>query len=67
MYSMDAIVPRAWAINWRNSYEQSKRSDEHAMKVYFHEHGRRSFYCATAPTASETAEQFCEMAVLRVA
>jgi len=28
------------------------------MKVYFHEHGRRSFYCATAPTASETAEQF---------
>ena len=37
----------------------------HAMKVYFHEHGRRSFYCATAPTASENAERFCEMAALR--
>lgn len=32
------------------------------MKVYFHEHGWRSFYCATAPTASENAERFCEMA-----
>ena len=66
MNYMDSIIPRAWGINWRNSYEQSKRSDEHAKKVYFHEHGRRSFYCATAPTASENAKRFCEMAALRV-
>ena len=41
--------------------------DRHAMKVYFHERGCCSFYCATAPTASENAKRFCEMAALRVA
>ena len=28
---------REWGINWRNSYEQSKRSDISTMEVYFRE------------------------------
>ena len=67
MNSMDAIVPRAWAINWRNSYEQSKNSHGHSAEIYFRKSERGYFYCATAPTASENAERFCEMAALRVA
>lgn len=63
---IESIIISVWGTNWRYNYEQSKRSDEHAMKVYFHEHGRRSFYCATALTASENAERFCEMAALLV-
>ena len=37
------------------------------MQVYLRERLWLYFYCATAPTASETAEQFCEMAALQVA
>ena len=36
------------------------------MKLYVHERGCCSFYCATAPTASENAKHFCEMSALRV-
>ena len=28
---------REWGTNWRNSYEQSKRSDISTMEVYFRE------------------------------
>ena len=56
MYSMDAIVPRAWSINWRNSYEQSKNRVRSVMQVYLRERLWLYFYCATAPTASESAK-----------
>lgn len=47
MYSMDAIVPRAWSINWR-SYEPCKKRNRHAMQVYLREREWSSFYLATA-------------------
>lgn len=36
------------------------------MRVYSRERFWLYFYCATAPTASESAKQICEMAALRV-
>ena len=35
------------------------------MEVYFRKCLLRSFYCATAPTASESAKQIREMAALQ--
>jgi len=35
---VQSIITREWGINWRNSYEQSKKCVRHAMEIYFREH-----------------------------
>lgn len=49
---------RAWGINWRNSYEQSKNRARSMMQVYLRECFWLCFYCAIAPDV--------KMAALRV-
>ena len=48
---------RAWAINWRSSYEQSKNRVRSVMQACLRERLWLYFYCATAPTVSESAKQ----------
>ncbi len=48
---------REWGINWRNSYEQSKKVGKSTVRIYSRECLCRLFYCATAPNIERTVGQ----------